>query len=115
MAQILSIHFLDVFARHLIHQSIGHILVLADSPRHLDADTLFFILQVGPVAVDQMGIMLTQQRGQCDHGITLKEAGIEFWFKHRFMGYFVSITFVTAPFSPLMKYKPSVRSLNSIC
>ena len=44
MLQVLSIHFLDVFARHLINQGVGYVLVLADGSRHLNADALFLVL-----------------------------------------------------------------------
>ena len=91
MAHVLGVHLLHSLPRHLVHQGIGHVLVLAYGTGHLDAKTLSFILQVGTIAVDQMGVMLAQQCGQRDHGITLKETGIELRFKHRYVGFISSV------------------------
>ena len=76
-SQVVVIHFFDVFACHLVDQGIGHVLVLMDGSGYFYADALYFVLQVGPVTVDKMAVMLSQEGGQRDHGVTLEE--MVFW------------------------------------
>ena len=82
VAQVVGIHLFDVLARHLVHQGVIHILVLSNGAGDLDTDASLLILQIRPVAVDQMRIRLAQQCSQRDHSVALKETGIEFRGQH---------------------------------